>query len=124
MQKIAYVFICFSENLHLSDGESVLHSLVLQPTAEGENVFRRAGYFRYALEEVNEYLAFLDCACSIQDEGTASVFAGLQLFRLWTANTWEDSALGMGNTEFLMQSRQFCPSKESKVVSISSDQWI
>jgi hypothetical protein len=69
------------ENHHVASGDSVLHGLVLKSTVEGGDAFERAGYFSCSLEEesLHEYLAFLDCACSIEEEGTARVFRRIKL---------------------------------------------
>ena len=73
MLKSLHVFIFFLGNLHLSTGNSALHLLVTKSDGEEKIVFKQVGYFCCALEEVNRYPGFLDCAYSIQDKRTASV---------------------------------------------------
>jgi hypothetical protein len=62
------------ERHYLSSGISWLHGLVLRPIAEQGNEFRRAGFFRCGIRELDDYYTFMDCACSIQDEGSADIY--------------------------------------------------
>jgi hypothetical protein len=62
------------EHHYLSSGISLLHGLVLKSIAEPGNEFRRAGFFRCGIRELGDYYTFMDCACSIHDEGEADLY--------------------------------------------------